>query len=150
MSETNINYPVMEIAISLVSYAPLSSGHERVIQGDIVAIRKPYIGIGTKEATNFLWLRVEGLEESEFYRLTDSISDSTSEIVYDKRRYYIPLERLQEIDQEFDLELALTPDSIYQPFLILDEDTYTFILEDGHQPFQVSGLIYDRVTGDYL
>jgi len=149
MSFLNPNYPVMEIAISLISYEPLESGHERIIEGDIVAVRKPYIGIGNKEAIDFLWLRVEGLEESEFYVLTDIVESPSGE-KYDKRRYCIPLEKLEETDSEFDIDIALTPDTIYQPFLILDEDNYTFILEDGHLPLQVSGLIYDKVTGEYL
>jgi len=151
MSLLDPNYPVKEIAISLVSYAPLSSGHERSIEGDIIAVRTPNVGVGREEVENYLWLRVEGLEESEFDRLTDTIEDSTSDIVYDKRRYTIPLERLVEADPGFDINLALDDDRIYQPFLLVDYDTdYTFVLEDGHLPFQVSGLIYDKVTGEYL
>lgn len=151
MSLLDPNYPVKEIAISLFSYAPLSSGHERVIEGDIVAVRDPDIGVGRKEVEEFLWLRVEGLEESEFDRLTDYVQDSTSDIVYDKRRYCIPLERLIEADPEFDINLATDDDRIYQPFLLVDYDTdYSFVLEDGHLPFQVSGLIYDKTIGDYL
>jgi len=150
MSELDPNYPVKEIAISLISYAPLQSGHERIIEGDIVAVRDPNIGVGRKEVEEFLWLRVEGLESSEFDRLTDNIQSSTGEN-YDKRRYTIPLEKFEELDTEFDINLALDDDRIYQPFLLVDYDTdYTFVLEDGHLPFQVSGLIYDKVTGEYL
>jgi len=152
MSELDPNYPVMEIAISLVAYAPLASGHERVIEGDIAAVRKPNEGIGREEAKHYMWMRVEGLEESEFAKLTDYIVDSTSNIIYDKRRYCIPLEKLYEADPEFDIDLALEEDHIYQPFLVVDYDdrTFEFLLEDGHLPFQVSGLIYDKVIGDYL
>jgi len=151
MSELDPNYPVMEIAISLFSYASLASGHERVLEGDIVSVRKPDEGVGRKEVEEFLWMRVEGLEESEFSRLTDYIQDSTSEIIYDKRRYCIPLEKLEEIDPDFDIDLATYDDRIYQPFLLVDYETdYTFVLEDGNLPFQVSGLIYDKTIGDYL
>jgi hypothetical protein len=149
MSELNTNYPVMEIAISLVSYVPLESGHERVIEGDIVAVRKPNTGSGRKEAMIFLWLRVEGLEEAEFDKLTDSISSSAGEM-YDKRRYCIPLEKLIEIHPDFDVDLANDNGVLYQPFLLCDNEDYTFLLEDGHLPFEVSGLIYDKVIGDYL
>ena len=62
MSELNLNYPVMEIAINLVNYASLDSGHERALMGDIVAVRKPNTGVGRKEVENYLWMRVEGLE----------------------------------------------------------------------------------------
>ena len=150
MSELDPNYPVKEIAISLISYAPLQSGHERIIEGDIVAVRDPNIGVGRKEVEEFLWLRVEGLESSEFDRLTDNIQSSTGEN-YDKRRYTIPLEKFEELDTEFDINLALDDDRIYQPFLLVDYETdYTFVLEDGNLPFQVSGLIYDKTIGDYL
>ncbi len=148
MSELNQNYPVMEIAISLISYDSLDSGHERIIEGDIVAVRKPNVGAGRKEVRNFLWLRVEGLEESEFSKLTDGISTSAGK--FDKRRYCIPLEKLVEINPDFDVELALTEGLMYQPFLNCDDETYTFVLEDGHLPFEISGLVYDKVIGDYL
>ena len=151
MSDLDPNYPIMEIAISLVSYASLPSGHERVIEGDIVAVRYPDTGVGRKEIEEFMWMRVEGLEESEFSKLTDYVIDSTSQIVYDKRRYSIPLEKIYEIDPDFDIDLALKEDRIYQPFLLVDYDEdYSFILEDGQLPFQVSGLVYDKVIGDYL
>ena len=149
MSELDPNYPVMEIAICLVDYAPLPSGHERALVGDIVAVRKPNIGIGLKEAELFLWLRVEGLEEAEFSKLTSYIFDSTSNIIYDKRRYSIPLEKIKELVPDFDVDLALKNDEVYQPFLTLDED-YTFVDIDDIQPFQISGLVYDKVIGDYL
>jgi len=151
MSFLNPNYPTMEVAISLVDYAPLASGHERVLAGDIIAVRKPDTGIGTKELEDFLWLRLEGLEEDEFSKLTDNISDSTSNIIYDKRRYCIPLERLLELDSTFDIDLTLQAGSKYQPYLFVDyELDYSFVLENPLQPFEVSGLVYDKVIGDYL
>jgi len=149
MSDINTNYPVMEIALSLVSYTPLESGHERVIEGDIVAVRNPGTGVGRKEVEEFLWLRIEGLEDSEFDRLTQTVETTAGE--FDKRRFCIPLEKLEELDPEFDIDLALEDDRIYQPFLLVDYETdYSFILEDGHLPFEVNGLIYDKVTGEYL
>lgn len=149
MSFLNPNYPVMEIAISLVDYAPLSSNHERVLVGDVVGIGKPSYGIGLKEIDNFLWLRVEGLEEAEFPKLTSSISTSAG--TYDKRRYCIPLAKLLELDPTFDVDLAIQAGSKYQPFLFVDDEgDYSFIMENGVQPFEVSGLIYDKAIGDYL
>jgi len=151
MGDLNPNYPVMEIAISLVSYAPLASGTERILTGDIAAVRHPDVGVGRKEVEEYMWLRIEGLEENEFYDLTELIEDSTSGIIYDKRRYCIPLEKIEEIDPDFDIDLALDNDRIYQPFLLVDYDEdYTFVLEDGHLPLQVSGLVYDKAIGDYL
>jgi hypothetical protein len=97
-------------------------------------------------------MRVEGLEEHEFFKLTDCIEDSTSNIVYDKRRYSIPLEKIYEIAPDFDVDAALEDKHIYQPFLFVDYDdrSFEFVLEDDHQPFQVNGLVYDKVIGDYL
>jgi len=142
MSEINPNYPVMEIAILLVDYAPLSSGHERGLVGDVAAIRKPANGIGLKEAKILLWMRIEGLEESDMYKLVGNIEG------YDKRRYCIPLEKIKQIRPDFNEDMALNTDIIYQPFLMIDEDDYCFILDDT--PLQISGLIYDKVIGDYL
>ena len=150
MSELNPNYPIMEIAISLVDYASLASGHERVIVGDIIAVREPDTGVGKEEVENFLWMRIEGLEESEFFNLTDSIVTSAG-VEYDKRRYGIPLEKIYEIDPDFDVDLALEDGRIYQPFLLVDYDEdYSFILEDGQLPFQTSGLIFDKETQEYI
>ena len=150
MSELNLNYPVMEIAINLVNYASLDSGHERSLMGDIVAVRKPNTGVGRKEVENYLWMRVEGLEEHEFSRLTDAVITSAGER-YDKHRYSIPLEKLIEADPEFDIDLAQDDDRIYQPFLLVDYDEdYSIVLEDGHLPFQTSGLIYDKVIQEYI
>ena len=144
MSQLNINYPTMEIAICLVDFAPLVSGHERGLVGDIIAVRKPHYGIGTKELDGFMWLRVEGLEEAEFSKLTNAISS------HDKRRYCIPLEKLFELDPNFDIDLAKQSGSNYQPFLFVDDESdYSFILEQ-YKPFNVFGLIYDKVTGDYI
>ena len=143
MSELNPNYPVMEMAISLVDHAPLESGHERVLAGDIIAVRYPDIGIGLKEAKAFLWIRVEGLEEHELRLLDRSIKG------FDKRRYCIPLEKIKEIRPSFDVDLAMDENIIYQPFLTIDYETdYCFILEEP--PFQISGLVYDKLTGEYL
>ena len=143
MSEINPHYPVMEIAISLVDYAPLSSGHERALVGDIVAVRKPSDGIGRKEANIFMWLRVEGLEENEMFMLTNEVDG------YDKRRYCIPLEKIKELKSDFNEQLALDSNTIYQPFLTIDEENgFYFIIENT--PLQVSGLVYDKVIGDYL
>jgi len=150
MGTLNPNYPIMEIAISLVNYSPLESGHERSLVGDIIGIRKPNIGVGRKEVENYMWLRIEGLEEMEFSRLTDSIITSAGER-YDKRRYCIPLEKIKEIDPEFDIDLALEEDRIYQPFLLVDYDEgYYFVLEDGQLPLQVSGLVFDKETQEYI
>ena len=142
MGYTNPNYPIFEIALSLEDSAPHTGGtKERKLAGDIVAIRRPAQAIGIKEAKTYLWLRVQGLEENNMARLTDSIEG------FDKRRYCIPLERLKEIVPTFDITKALDPNVTYQPFLILDEEDYRFL--GSEQPFEIEDILFDKQTGKY-
>lgn len=147
MGETNAVYPVCELALSLESCTPLAGGHERKLAGDIIACRVPGSGIGTAEAHSYLWLRVEGLEENVCARLTDRVEEGGA--AFDKRRYCIPLERLQAVVPTFDIARALDPLDLYQPFLVVDEDgPYTFLTMTP--PLAAEGLIFDKVTGAYL
>ena len=142
MGYTNPNHPIFELALSLENCAPHTGGtKERKLAGDIVAIRRPAQAIGTKEAKTYLWLRVQGLEENDMARLTDSIEG------FDKRRYCIPLERLKEIVPTFDIAKAMDPNVIYQPFLILDEEDFKFL--GSEQPFEIEDILFDKQTGKY-
>ncbi len=157
MGETNPTYPVREIALACFSKPDLN-GNERIQEGDIVAVRKPNISIGRKEANIYLWLRLEGLEENEMARLADCLYEPNELNVesgvptgnrYDKRRYCIPFDRLKEVYPAFNMEKARDPDVVYQPFLGIDEnDLFYFLTEEP--PFSVSGLVFDKQTGEYL
>jgi hypothetical protein len=46
MGQTHRKYPVWEVAILCRTNAPLASGHERAVEGDIIAVRPPAQGIG--------------------------------------------------------------------------------------------------------
>ena len=149
-------FPIMEVALSLETFADLASGHERKQEGDIIAVRYPLNAIGFKEAHTYLWMRIEGLEYTEFTELVDPLTDppygtdTTAEIiVYDKRRYSIPLSRIKEVHADFDIDRAKDINDLYQPFLTLDEDNFYF-LSEHFQPFQVEGLVFDKFTGVYL
>lgn len=143
MGQTFKKYPIYEVALSLEDCAPHTGGtKERKLAGDIVAFRKPAEAIGLKEMKNFLWLRVEGLEENEMPRLVEPVEVGGQ--YYDKRGYSIPLERLKKVFPSFDIERALNTDEVYQPFLVLDDDgRYTY----NHPPLNVHGLIFKKSHG---
>lgn len=143
MPETYRDYPVMEAAISLVDASPLASGAERVLLGDIVAIRHPRREIGTQERKRFLWLRLYGLDSNELDRLHDRMSLDV-DVSYDKRRYAVRLDRLPGLNMTRALDLNDT----YQPFLPVDEDTGQVLAEAA--PFAVWGLVYDKAAGAFL
>lgn len=141
MAETIRRYPTVEIALSLQDMAPLASGHERKQVGDIIDVRKVSSVVGLQEMHKYLWLRVSGLEESDF-SLNVGIEG------FDKRRYCIPLERLQTIAPDFNIEDALDTSTIYQPFILTDKETGLFMANGP--VFDVHGLVFDKVTGEYL
>lgn len=162
MGETNKKYPVKEIAIFLRGKSVLD-GKERCQVGDIIEVRYPSIGIGKKEAKEYLWLRVEGLEELEFDRLKDPLGEPFSKsgdykrrdgsVKYDKRRFSIPLHILKRHLPNLNIDKALDLNTIYQPFFILDEDdqyTTDFLFLADKPPLQAQGLIFDKNTNTFI
>ena len=151
MSETNPSYPTMELAISCETMIDLESGHERKKPGDIIVVREAGSYIGRREMARYIWLRVEGLEENEFPALMQmevDPEDSDPLAIYDKRRYCIPFSKLAEIDPDFDADRAADPSDVYQPYLVVDAETGLYLIQGT--PFDVSGLVYDKHTGEYL
>jgi len=150
MSDTNPIYPPVEVAISTVNSTDLAA-HERKKEGDIMAVRLvgEWIGVGTKEISQRLWLRVEGLEHYESMHLIDLNHDPDPDgEIFEKRRYCIPLDRLKEVYPALDIARVRDTADAYQPFLTLDGDNYTFLTEEN--PLEVSGLVLDKYTGEYL
>ena len=142
MGQTIKRYPIVEVALLCQNNAPLASGHERAICGDIVAVRPPNTGVGMLEMHRYLWLRLSGWEEGPFGTLTTGVPG------YEKRRYQIPLTRLKAIMPAFDLDKAQSAGVVYQPFLNVDEDTGVFLGQS--KPLDVHGLVFDTATGRYL
>lgn len=141
---------IMEVAIA-VQNAPDDSGGERMKEGDIIALRPAGTGIGSQEAKNFIWLRLEAVyTRSEFDQLKEAVyePDEATGERYDKRKYCIPFAKLQEFDPSFDINRARDIADLYQPYLVTDEEDYTFVTTN--LPFQISGLVYDKAVGDYL
>ncbi len=145
MGYTNRKYPVKEIAIITINY-PDDNGGERAKEGDIITVRNPHHVIGLKERTNYLWLRVEGLEENDCNNL--NMDGGEGGVRYDKRRYCIPLHKLIEVFPSFDISRARNITDEYQPFMMLDEDSGEYL--SPVKPFSVNGLVFDKITGEYL
>lgn len=154
MGLTKPQYPVFEIAVSCEHGGTHSGGlKERKCVGDIIAIRKPAGAVGRLEQSGYLWLRIEGLEENDMARLTEPMTDTgnvdTATVIYDKRRYCIPFERLQAIVPSFNVSRALNAADKYQPFIGVDEEPpYRFVREQ--RPLNVHGLIFDKQTRKFI
>lgn len=146
-------YPTVEISIALWNMAP-----ERIQEGDICAWRRPQLGIGLKEAKQWLWLLIDGLEFNEYPELTMAIYepfDPTGDYTplsdytrYEKRRYNIPLARLQTVYPALDLNRCRDLNDAYQPFYTLDTDNNLWLTDTT--PFQATGLIFDNINGVYM
>ncbi len=148
MGYINRKYPIMEIGLSLEGKSPLASGSERKLVGDIISVHSPSLGLGLLEVREYLWLRVEDLEENEFAIIKQPMFQN--ENIFDKRRYCIPLERLQKVYPVLDVSRALDTNIIYQPFLPVDEDNFMFLEGQLEAPFSAHGLIFDKAIGDYI
>jgi len=151
MGETNPNYPTMEIALCMVNAPDNADGTERMKKGDIIAIRKPADFIGTQEGKIFLWLHIEGPEENEFALFAQQVYEPTDPETgtrFDKRRYEIPLGRLQILYPALNQSRATDPNDFYQPFLLIDSEDYEIVAADP--AYAVSGLVFDKAIGDYL
>ena len=163
MTEWNKTYPLIEVAVSTRSYSA-DGGGDRVQEGDIVAARivtegPGYAGIGLKEAKTFLWVRLEGVEEDNIQYLIDAVSEEhpgrfeelePSATKLDKRRYCIPLSRLQSYFPELDINKACDPNDPYQPFLTIDPEDDKYLTLAPREPLNVEGLIFDKVTRTYF
>lgn len=143
----------MEVAIALESLAD-DAGGERKKEGDIIVVRPIGEGIGETETKRYLWLRIEGLfnrAEYDVLALPIVVHDPIDPAIiteYDKRRYNIPLAKLQTFDATFDIDRARDSLDFYQPYMIIDQETFQYLTVDP--PFNVSGLIFDKSTGTYI
>jgi len=135
---------IVEVAICTDNLADHTGG-ERAKEGDIIAVRPLGTGIGSKEGKLFLWLRLDDLTYEQ-YLLVQTVEEE--ETRYDKRRYCIPLHRLEQLDSNFSPSRTRDQDDMYQPYLTVDEETYEFVSVGS--TFQVQGLVYDKVTQSYL
>jgi len=147
-----------DVCISIRAHQPLASGTERTMQGDIIAVRRPGIGLGMVTMSRFLYLLVEGLDAHEMWPLkmmntepldtVDSAVPNADMIIYEKRRYCIPLHRLKGVAPFLDLDRVRDHNDIYQPFLNVDEDNGFYLT--SRRPLNIHGLVYDKALQRYL
>lgn len=142
MGFTNRDFPIVEIAIRVCS----NPEFWRTGAGDIIAIRPPDLGVGTLEQHHLLWLRVEGLEHNEIWRLAEWLEESGG--ICEKRRFCIPLSRLKELDPSFDIAKATDLEQVYQPYLLVDEETGFYLT--GGPIFDATEIVFDKLTGQWL
>lgn len=143
MPETYQAYHPWEVALQVAD----SVSWARVQCGDIVVVRPPGPAIGLKERATFLWLQIEGLDDSEMASLMTPLMENG--VIVEKRRYSIPFWRLQEVWPAFDRVRAMNPVDIYQPFQIYDQE-YGEKLVDNVAPLVVQGLVFDKATMRFL
>lgn len=167
MAGTFKHYDIKEVAIRTVHKEDLGNS-ETIKIGDIIAMREPHHCIGAEEGTRFLWLRLEGLEDAGWPKLSQVIQDpdydeaklqlrqlslgvitELSWTVYDKRRCCIPFHRLKEVCPWLDLNRVLDPEDYYQPFVVPDSDS-GFYVAPRNLVLRVEGLVFDKVKGRYL
>ncbi len=156
MGYTNRRFPIIEIGVLTINYP--DHDNERAKEGDIIMARIPEHNVmGTAVWRDRIRLLIEGLEENEYPKLAgvnfdsdidDLEADDLKPPIYDKRRYCIPLGRLEKIFPSFNINRARDVLDIYQPFMNLDEDTGKYLTP--RKPLNVHGLIFDKVKGDYL
>jgi len=149
MPQTSRSYPLREIALRVEDRSPIN-GNERSQAGDIIAIREPLKGVGSAEVSEYLWLRIEGPDQSVLDQL-DSVMEPETELNpierFEKRRFSIPLDRLPAATN---LTRVRDVTDAYQPFLPLDEDNNRFLEGAEARSLDVTGLVFDKLTGSYL
>jgi len=158
MPQTFRSYPTVEIALFLISKELSGAGIERGQEGDIIAMRFPLDSIGLKEANDFLWLRINGLDRGNLDRLTDPWGEPLDPLgdygpanpVFVKRRYCIPLDRLKAVFPGLDLIKARDRLQVHQPLCPVDTDTPYRFMGAEVPVFDVHGLVYDKALRQYL
>lgn len=157
MGYTNRKFISKEIAILTEEYPDHDT--ERGCVGDIIVVRHKHGVIGLKEATNLIWLRVDGFEENDYEPLMYSNLDVSWDfkgqepdiIRFDKRRFCIPLKRLKQLFPSFDIDRAKDTEDAYQPFITMDfSDSGYYYYLAYEKPLSIYGLVYDKTIQDYL
>lgn len=143
MSAVCRNYPIFECALRVVG-----AGQDYQEEGDIVELRPEgrVGGIGLKEMHKFLWLRLCGADDTVMYDLRNPWVNNldTLENKYAMKQYKIPFERLLQTCPSFNIALARDINTIYQPFLYVDNDNGYFVASSCL--FDIHGLVYNKAT----
>ena len=157
MGQTVRQTKTYEVVLAVEDCSSLASGHERKLCGDIIGFRPvdaPQAGmVGSAERNRYVWVLLE-LTDEEAGIISQPVVggvDQDGRVIeyFDKRRYCIPLERLEKIVPSFNPARAKDSGDIYQPFCLLDEDPPWQIMTRA-RPLGTEGLVFDKVTGGYL
>lgn len=160
MPETFRRYQEWEVALR----ARDKSG-EHARSGDIIDVREPIGILGTKERNEYLWIMLSGEDDSIMQSLVAYNTEPTFELsarkgidlpaldaspkLFDKRRFCIPLARLNQVSP-FDMTRVLDPADPYQPFMPVDEDNGRVLDGARRRSLDMFGLVFDKATGKYL
>lgn len=151
MAQWKREYQVREVAISCVNSTDNSMTQRRRKHGDIIVVRDPLGHIGKKEAKEFLWLLIDGLDWWDCKEIELKREDAEAEAEY-KKVFSIPLHRLKQVYPALDLNRLFDRADEYQPFCMPDYESssypYKFIF--NQKPLMAHGLIFNKLTGIYL
>lgn len=127
------------------------SPESAVQEGDIVTLRRDdrHRGVGLKEMYTLLWIPIMcGYDNDliEMFNLpwTDTNDDNFT-VIYEKRRFAIPLETLHErhgAEVSLDLDKARDQTIIYQPFYNVGDEDGLFVTTIP--PLIAEGLVWDK------
>lgn len=117
MAQTFRDRRLALVGISVGSYLD-DGGGERIQEGDLVAIARArpnmHIGTGDGQRCRTLWLYLQhDAEIDEIWNVTEP--NMEGDVWFDKRRYCIPLETLQQAVPSIDLARVRDPLDCYQP-----------------------------------
>lgn len=138
---------VREIAIST------GSRGGSIEQGDILCVRKPVGHCGMAERGRMIWIRVTTeLDSTVLDQLGEPFIES--DVLYQKRRYSVPLNRIAEKFPSFDINRALDEGDHYQPFVGTPDTPYgvkgNFQWAETIPPFDIEGFVFDKATMRFL
>lgn len=125
------------MAIVEVCIAAHDFGPGRAQEGDIIAIREPQLHIGLKEGRDFLWFLADDSELPDPALLEGDAPGL-------KKRFNIPLARLQAKFGQFNLSRARNPDDWYQPFRGTDTGG---MHRSEHALFTLRDIMVDKRSG---
>jgi len=147
MPQTYRAYRIWEVALAVQGFSPLATGMERAQEGDIIRVRYEIQGIGFKEMSEFLWVRVQGKDDADMeilWRMYTVAIDELSFDRFEKRQYSISFDRLKVAYPALDLVRVRDIADIYQPFLSVEEDTGRYIETSKVPPLDINGLVFDK------
>jgi len=114
-----------EFAVCVKDEADLASGHKRMKQGDIIAVKPAGWQWGKKEVNGFLIVPVTGLTKEEAHSMCqphysggikqEELTESMNPVRAGKRRYSIPLDIIKDWEPDLNIADVENKNKVYQP-----------------------------------